>query len=54
MRLVEQMIKMCHWQPPSKSRDVRVSARKEFKSLVALLPSEVQVPVQVSQPRGLR
>ena len=41
----------CMWQPPNDRRMSRCSAQKEFSRLVALLPVEVQMPVQVSALR---
>lgn len=35
------------WQPPPDRRSGRCSAQKEFSRLVALLPVEVMMPVQV-------
>jgi hypothetical protein len=50
-RFQEQLIRVCHWQPPSgRNGNSRVSAKKEFPRLVAMLPSEVQVPSQVRHP----
>lgn len=34
------------WQPSAEKRTSRASAQREFKGLIALLPLEVQVPVQ--------
>jgi hypothetical protein len=35
------------WQPPPERRTNRCSAKKEFSRLIALLPTDVQMPVQV-------
>jgi hypothetical protein len=35
------------WQPPQERRTNRCSAKKEFSRLIALLPTDVQMPVQV-------
>eukprot|EP00878_Enallax_costatus_P022474 GHUV01023843.1.p1 GENE.GHUV01023843.1~~GHUV01023843.1.p1 ORF type:complete len:1333 (+),score=447.74 GHUV01023843.1:514-3999(+) len=45
-KLVDQLIRACMWQPPTERRTSKASAQKEFRGLCALLPLEVQVPVQ--------
>ncbi|GIL92019.1 hypothetical protein Vretifemale_19512, partial [Volvox reticuliferus] len=46
--LADQLIKLCHWQPPqTRGRPITsVSAGKEFSNLVQLLPCEVMIPTQ--------
>ncbi|GFR46172.1 hypothetical protein Agub_g7700, partial [Astrephomene gubernaculifera] len=44
--LADQLIKLCHWQPPPKRHISVVSAHREFEQLVRMLPCEVMVPTQ--------